>query len=718
MVKEELEAEYRRCLNNPNFQFYSLVHPDPSDPTKVDDSQFIEKGRVPWKRLSQQSRNLVVKEWLRYTGHDFMLYGEMSEEQQWEVAVKNIVKYRFLCQTNLFFLCKILEKYNQLSDRVYILNSGPQADKQKHTVHEEICNAFFVRKNPVGYHSFEGFANAYTKHPYTPQGWHLFGQTKERLLLVPRGGFKSSINMADCIQWFICFPEVTVAILTGKLDLAKDFVGEIKAHCTLEKNFAYDEHEDTEPELLPRQLRNRLTGEESSSVFQVLFREHCRGPKEGNAFEFQTPACKAGDKEPTIRATSIEQELAGSHFCVLKLDDVVTEENSLTVTRMLALNKRVSVDQALLQTFGFYDVVGTWYDERDYYGRLIAYDTKCDEDATLARTTKIYRRAVWWPTDAAMAAGKTEAEWQNDDATMWFPERLPFEEMKAKAIQDPEGFAIKYLNDPRQIHKLRFPRELLIRRTIPYSVLPPQGFIATVVDCAYSVRGNADYTVILTGLIFGGRFYVLNMKRGRFNEYELPKMIADVGYVWKPKQIVIEESVGVKWMGRELGREMDKLKIAIPVRYATLGKGVAHRKTKMARPVLRLLGDERLFFANACEGLDEIYNELGQFTGTPDDTHDDIVDALALLVNEFAAYVDTERRVNNAVTDYTSSRQEYELHQMVHCLGKYAKYNTESAANPVNDDNPTTAYQVQEALSQAPDATAGGEFDPLGDLMS
>ena len=75
---------------------------------------------------------------------------------------------------------------------------------------------------------------------------------------------------------------------------------------------------------------------------------------------------------------------------------------------------------------------------------------------------------------------------------------------------------------------LSFPGELLVNRTINHNQLPNQGVIVTAVDTAYSTKSWADYTVIMTGLIFGGRFYIINMVRGRFNEYELPKVIAGV----------------------------------------------------------------------------------------------------------------------------------------------------------------------------------------------
>jgi phage terminase large subunit-like protein len=145
---------------------------------------------------------------------------------------------------------------------------------------------------------------------------------------------------------------------------------------------------------------------------------------------------------------------------------------------------------------------------------------------------------------------------------------------------------------------VKFPRELLLRRTIPHNQLPPQGNHRDVRRHGLlSTKSWADYTVILTASFTGGRFYIINMVRGRFNEYELAAVIAATAQKWKPKRIAIEDSVGVKWMGRELRREMDKLQISVPVEYVSLGLGSkAKSKSMKAKPVLRLLGDERMYF--------------------------------------------------------------------------------------------------------------------------
>ena len=267
-----LRALAADCRTNANYQYKDLTN-----------DEFLAKAYKSFQKLTEVQQTKVNKSWTEAL--------DRSGESLTVETGAELLKFRFLAQTNLFFLCKLLEVYGQVTEYT----------------HEDICNAFFVQKDPT-YTSIEKFADQYT-------------DLKERMLLVPRNGFKSSIDIADCVQWTICFPAVTILILTGVYKLAGDFVGELRSHFTMEEN-GIAEPKTGKSGFGPKQIMNKDSGEWSHSLFQVLFPEHCVSPGDGSQFEFQTPA--GGDsKEPTVRAASIEQALSGMHFSVLKLDDVV-----------------------------------------------------------------------------------------------------------------------------------------------------------------------------------------------------------------------------------------------------------------------------------------------------------------------------------------------------------------------------------------------------------
>lgn len=681
MKLDSLAKLYADCRHNPNYQFRDLT-----------EDEFYAKAIKSYGKLTEPQHVKVTDNWKAAL---------LKEGVQADIdSYRDPVKFRFLAQTNLFFLCHLLETYNQTT-----INT-----------HEYICNGFFVQKDPT-FATFEKFALQYT-------------DLKDRMLLVPRGGFKSSIDIADCIQWVICFPAVTIMILTGVFDLAGDFVGELRSHFTLDESTTAVDPKTKKPVLIPKLLMDKETGEWSQSLFQVLFPEHCIKADDGIQSEFQTPA-QGTDKEPTVRAASIEQALVGQHFGVMKLDDVITNENTQTILRMQKINKFISVDRAMLHPYGFQDVIGTWYDERDFYGKRIKYEedyakkngmghlvqgTVDSGRLDIAVKMKIHLRSAWWLTDHAVAQGKNFEDALEADYNLWFPERLSYNFLETERDSDPEGFAIKYLNNPRQNHRVKFDRSLLLARTIPHTQLPPMGVTVTTIDTAYSTKSWADYTVILTSIIYGGRFYVINMVRGRFDENMLPIKIAEVAKKWQPKQMAIEESVGVKWLGKEVKREMQKAQISVPLQYVSLGFGSKKTSKRVkAKPVRRLLGDERMYFLNSCEGIEELYNELEAFTGTDDDAHDDIVSALSLLVEQYGSYAEQSVQLDNLNMQYIADSKAHEMHQLVHGLGKYSQYNATNYI-PQEDDSPKTAFQLEENARVFRD-DGPSRSDPLSDLF-
>lgn len=661
MLADQLAAMVEKHKLDPNYQFRDT----PWD-------QIETMAKASFNRLSAEKRQKVLSVCLRFGITDPIL----------------IAKARFLAQTNLFFLCRLVG-YRDMSDKTYVWTDG-----KNHNTHEEICNEFFVRKNPT-YPTFKSFADEYIEQ-------------KQRLLLVPRGGFKSTINMADTVQWIISFPEITVLVLSGVLKLAEKFIGEIKSHFTLEDGSAeYNGLFFPKKNFRPKEMDGHF------SSFQMLFAEHCVPVEDGKASEFQTPAVPAKGKEPSVFAASIEQNLAGFHVAVLKLDDVVTNENSLTNDRIKAVNKQVSINQAMLHPYGFYDKIGTWYDINDTYGVDIK-NSKKYENQGLTFPMKIYIRPAWWANEAARKAGKIPEEMTKSDYDLWFnePGQLTYEFLAEKFITD-EYFPIKYLNDPTQLHAVKFPRELLVRHTITANEVPGTGMIVTAIDTAYSQQSWADYTVIITAVIYGGRFFVIDMKRGRYNEYELPAMIASTALQWKPKVICIEDTgKAEKYVQREAYREMDKLKVRVPLRMVSLGQGTSKKsKAAKAGPVLRYIGDGRLKFVNTCPSLEELYTELSNF-GTASQTHDDIVDALAIMVNEFAAYADIDSKMSVAATNsFVGDPKMKAFYDQTYGVGKYEKYNHLNAALEFPDQAPDVL-----AKQQAEEA-AFAHNDPLSDLM-
>lgn len=560
------------------------------------------------------------------------------------------LELRHKAQTDLFWLCNLLGYRDLRGPRDW---NGVQID-----THEEICK-FFVTKDPA-FTDFKVFAESVK-------------ETHDRLLLVPRGGFKSSIHICDLVQWTVCFPDITALILTGVFSLAVDFVGEYARHFVLE--------EDGNPKTLK---------DGKPSLFQILFPEHCIKPTEFKRDEFTTPARRANLKEPTVRAAGIEQNLSGWHFDLLDLDDVVTNENSLTQTRMQAVNKQINVNKAMMNPYGFFTKIGTWYDVADTYGLDIKAEELLRQEGK-EPSIKILLRAALWLKPESLAKGITDDTAKEDDYILWFPERLAYDFLMKEKRRDQESYAIKYLNNPLAAHQVKFPRELMIGRTI--DTLPQSGVVFQAWDLAYSEKQSAKYTVGMAGLFTSQGIFIIDMVRGRFGEYELPGVMATFAHKWKPRRVAIEDSMGARWLKRGIDDELSKLRASnISFEFISLGKGTkAKSKEIKAKGASNLLGNGQLHFWKSMSNLPDVYNELEAF---PKGQFTDIVCSLSLLVNHFFNFM---FMVQPQEPIFINNKMERLQLDMVYGLGAFAP--------KVQDQTLISA--------QGPDEV---DYDPLGDL--
>jgi predicted nucleic acid-binding protein len=53
-------------------------------------------------------------------------------------------------------------------------------------------------------------------------------EIKRRMLLAPRGSFKTCMDQADIVQLILCYPDIRILIITGTNDLATKMVAELK----------------------------------------------------------------------------------------------------------------------------------------------------------------------------------------------------------------------------------------------------------------------------------------------------------------------------------------------------------------------------------------------------------------------------------------------------------------------------------------------------------
>ena len=140
------------------------------------------------------------------------------------------------------------------------------------------------------------------------------------------------------------------------------------------------------------------------------------------------------------------------------------------------------------------------------------------------------------------------------------------------------------------------------------------------VDLAISERETADYTAIaVIGRHPDGRILIADVIRGRWSMLEIQEQIEAMASKWNPRIIAVESNQAQAWMVQELLR-----KTRLPVR------GIKSKKDKMFRfqPVEARYEQGLVYHSPAL--LPEYLDELLSFTGTAQDKHDDMIDAVSL----------------------------------------------------------------------------------------
>lgn len=503
----------------------------------------------------------------------------------------NVTELRWRARTDLFFLAHSVLGHDKMVERV----------------HRPVCE-FFAHKDP--------------NKPLEEQE-----SIHERLLLDPRGHFKTTLDVADIVQWILCFPDIRILIMTGTRELATRMM--------LEVQNAFQNNER----------------------MRTLFPEFCVDSRAKlPAEEFTSPARKKFYREPTVAISTIDSVKAGSHYDVIKCDDLVHENNIGTAEQLEKTTVAYNYVLKLLEPFGYIDVIGTRYDYSDHYGWMIDrigeerlkqkrveipfgwyYEGSIDPPEEVGedeeRLIKVFCRQCWIPQ-------------QDGKHLLLFPERMRLGWLKGQQRDNPYLFSCQYLNDPTIGERKTFTEDLLLSHTIPHAHIPRIGRVFQTWDLGFSQKSFADFSVCATGLFDGtGRLFILDLDVGRYSPHELAMQIL-VNYLkWRPSRVGIEEAAGSPLLAPALEMLAAKHHVLLPVDWikVRMTKGAKEERIGSLHP---LLEHHQLFFSAAIpqQHVEELKKQFIRF---PRYKHDDIPDAISLLLN-YRDMVDVE------INDFTN----------------------------------------------------------------
>lgn len=452
-------------------------------------------------------------------------------------------------RTDLFWLAKHVLGYSLLTEHV----------------HGVVCREFFVQKDRT--------------KPASAQS-----RIHNRLLLDPRGHFKTTLDIADAIQWLLNFPDLRILFMSGTQDLAKRMVQEARYHF------------------------------EQNDTMRRIFPEYCAASV-GNASELTVPCRTRVRREPSITISTIGSVKAGSHYDIIKYDDLVHEQNVGTPDQLQQTADAYDFTFPLLDPGGYRDVIGTRYSPDDLYGRILA-------------------EPKGWHVLARRAC-KTHGDGSPTEPLL-FPERFTVAELAEYWRSNPWQFSCQFLNEPKTSDSFPISMDAVVAHTVPRARIPT-GTRFAAWDLAFSARGTSDFTGCVVGSIDRhGRLFVLDAIRGRWTPFEIVLRFYDVFLRWRPQRIAIEDCGGSALLGPGLqafGAEHG----FTPVIDWVKPIGSKSNRVLSLEPLLR---EDKLWFAAECAEYVELTKEISSFGAKSTPRRDDLADALS-MVARYRASVDS-----------------------------------------------------------------------------
>ena len=405
---------------------------------------------------------------------------------------------------------------------------------------------------------------------------------KTHLLLWPRSGFKSTIDIIDTVQWILNFPAVRILYLTAEVSLSKGFVDETKS---------YFQRNDDEPTLMelffPEFCFAEVSTEEEDGT-------KVKGQRE-KIEVFTCPVWKAKKirrKEPTVVGSSVGRTKSGWHYEIVKMDDAVSDVNTETSEQCASISHKLFLAEKLIIPGGYHVFyIGTRYADEDHYGELLEKNENVGDVERIEgpgwyfvhnKTTNmniLVGRAITIKPEVAerlQAEGRpvTYKEAGEDGCILLLPHIMSFPWLMNDLAKDEKSFEGQRNQNPRPVGSVTFDRILLSRATGPYTMLPRNGPVSNMWDFAGGKnKKGLDYTTgsaVLwgeddeygpDGKKNGKRKtvgYVLKVVRNRFNNLTAAQAVVQLAVETRPFIIGIEDSTGVRYVEQTIQTEAAK----------------------------------------------------------------------------------------------------------------------------------------------------------------
>lgn len=511
-----------------------------------------------------------------------------------EIANKiNILKMRFLCRNDLFFLGQVTG---------HLLWKPGDMKGFVDPFHRDFCdevslmNWQLVRKGifPPPADPADPFAFLLS-HEVVSDPKELDSKKTRRIFLKFRSAYKSTIvTKLHIIQLLLCFPNIHICIAHNTQINASDILVSIKKlilSTDLRKYF---------PELIP-----------ASKDW---------GNTTGFSIATRTEHVMTGD---SVEAIGINTEVIGRKFHVFKNDDIVTDKS---VTNEEQIRQSLQYIEMHKSLFINPSVIVEDYSDTTYHFADATVMLQSDPDV------ETFKQSLLLP-DA-----NGDIMWQNKKHKCVLPEHFTPEGIGKEGVsglmKDVDIFNLQYMLDPSSPRKVKFTKEMI--RT--YGTIPPGLNYYLVVDPADSEEKRACYTAMkVIGVDAEENWYWVD---GAFDKIDDRERI-DTAIALAKKWNVYE----VLWENLSFGRtdcrnfERQRREEGLQCQIREVG---ASRTSKDDRILglndrysrLKVFWPPRMMYYSKYEGktIDLVKAQEYEFLGFPLVSHKDLLDAESFML--------------------------------------------------------------------------------------
>ena len=418
-------------------------------------------------------------------------------------------------------------------------------------------------------------------------------------LLLPRGVYKTTLSITNCVQLIICWPPtIAIMLMCGRGDLAEDLVAQVGS-------FFY------RPKSSPQ------------SLFQALWPELCveKRPDAKNGFTAAQRQTEPAIVEPAIWGESIESGTSGYHPNILIADDISNNRNSRTFEARAGIVKKYKLAKKVLLPVGSEIRIGTVYGSGD----LFTDEVLTSRPGTLRRVIK-----------PAMRLRSGERIDQNgfpeeSDVELCFPTILSYEFLRTEHESSFEAFATQYLLDEYGANEVVFSQEQMLAAMVEESAIPLEG--ETVIHWRFPCHKRSWGTAACAvGQLYRNRCTIVDAFEGHYKPSVLAKLVVSTARKHNVRRVSVEDSpgarlmlstinnyalttgwnVGIDWVGREEDGVED----------------TGERDLRI-RNIEAVLTHGRLFFYAGMRQLKALMVQMTQYGMVPDNALPDVVSRVA-----------------------------------------------------------------------------------------